>query len=235
MLKFFNKINICLTEPRKIVFFMPEKIWKSLLQLLIFAIIAISPVIIQSSVKDRVSDSSKTYIEEVFMAQKIDNGLKITGGVLSGDDGLAFAINEFLIFINPNQEELENNDYAYLPIMELTTDKVNVYCLDILLYSLTYEEIGVTNLSFEKICNVDYIEFEKFMTIVNESYDAGRVYLNEGYLIPYFYNFENSESMLCYVEIYDHSSGDWGLVSVDSIVCNATSVPEGSFAAINKR
>ena len=82
----------------------------------------------------------------------------------------------------------------------------------------------------EVIARFHNTEFAK-----HEIHDAGRVYLNEGYLIPYFYNFENSESMLCYVEIYDHSSGDWGLVSVDSIVCNATSVPEGSFAAINKR
>lgn len=176
MSRFFNKIYICLAEPRKIGFFMPEKIWKSLIQLLLLAIIAISPVIVENAFKDRVSDSSKSYIEEVFVANRISNGLILKDGTLTGDEGLAFPVNEALIFINPNGEQLEKNEYEYLPVIELATDKVNVYYLDILLYSLSYETIGVMNLSFEKMCNVDYIEIEKFMMIINESFDEGRAY-----------------------------------------------------------
>lgn len=176
MSRFFNKLHICLVEPRKIGFFMPEKLWKSLIQLLLFSIIAISPVIIENVVNERVSESSKNYIQDVFMSKRIDNGLNLENGILTGDEGLAFVIEEAVIFINPNKEVLENDEYAYLPVIELASDKVNVYYLDILLYSLEYEDIGVINLSFKKMCNVDYIEFERFMSIINESFNEGKGY-----------------------------------------------------------
>ena len=55
----------------------------------------------------------------------------------------------------------------------------------------------------------------------------------EAYLVEYYYQFANTTSLHCYIEIFDYSSGDWGLVTVDSVVCNAQNV-EGKTLAINQ-
>lgn len=58
---------------------------------------------------------------------------------------------------------------------------------------------------------------------------------NEGRLMQYVYEFSNESEVLCYIEIYDASTSDWGLICVDSIVCNLASkdLVDG-FEAINQ-
>ena len=49
---------------------------------------------------------------------------------------------------------------------------------------------------------------------------------NEGQLIQYKYKFDEvTEDTLCYVEIFDEATGDWGLVAVDSIITDHESEP----------
>ena len=49
---------------------------------------------------------------------------------------------------------------------------------------------------------------------------------NEGQLIQYKYKFDEiTEDTLCYIEIFDESVGDWGLVAVDSIVTDHDGEP----------
>ena len=58
---------------------------------------------------------------------------------------------------------------------------------------------------------------------------------NEGRLMQYVYQFANETEVECYIEIYDYSTSDWGLVAVDSIMCNIPSKDlENSFEAINQ-
>ena len=57
---------------------------------------------------------------------------------------------------------------------------------------------------------------------------------NEGRLMQYAYQFANDSEVECYIEIYDNSTGDWGLVAVDSIVCNLLEKPQNSFEAVNQ-
>ena len=53
--------------------------------------------------------------------------------------------------------------------------------------------------------------------------------------MQYVYQFTNETEILCYVEIYDYSTGDWGLVAVDSINCNLDSKDvANSFEAVNQ-
>lgn len=58
---------------------------------------------------------------------------------------------------------------------------------------------------------------------------------NEGRLMQYVYQFANETEIECYIEIYDNATSDWGLVAVDSIICNLDSKEiENSFEAINQ-
>ena len=58
---------------------------------------------------------------------------------------------------------------------------------------------------------------------------------NEGRLMQYVYEFNNSEEITCYVEIFDELENDWGLISIDNIVLNAESKElENSFVAVNQ-
>ena len=57
---------------------------------------------------------------------------------------------------------------------------------------------------------------------------------NEGRLMQYVYQFNNESSVLCYVEIFDFASSDWGLVAVDNIVCNTEWISgDWIFVAVN--
>ncbi len=57
--------------------------------------------------------------------------------------------------------------------------------------------------------------------------------LGEGQLVQYHYQFDNSEDLTVYIEIFDHRSEGWGLVGVDSLFVNIDSFVEGSKAANN--
>ena len=59
--------------------------------------------------------------------------------------------------------------------------------------------------------------------------------VSEGRLTQYHYQFTNSEAIECYIEIFDHLSGGWGLVGVDSLVVNAGGTAPDSIEAINQR
>ena len=58
---------------------------------------------------------------------------------------------------------------------------------------------------------------------------------SEGRMTQYHYQFNNAEAIQCYVEIFDHREGGWGLVGVDSLYVNTDSVREGSVEAINQK
>ena len=48
----------------------------------------------------------------------------------------------------------------------------------------------------------------------------------EGFMFQYEYQFDNNEKVECYIEIFDNAPGDWGLVAVDSILCNTTTIKD---------
>ena len=73
--KFFLKMYICLFEPRKIVFFIGEKLYKSFIQLFLLALIAISPFTISLIVKDGISDSSYNVLEEMLIEDVLESDL----------------------------------------------------------------------------------------------------------------------------------------------------------------
>lgn len=178
MSRFWTKLHICLAEPRKLGFFMGEKKWKSLLQLLLVLIVALVPYLIRISVNDEISSSSKTYIETILMTEQIDSQIAIVDGKLVGDESISIAIEEGVIFINPLDQKLENDDYKYLPVFELREEGVRISLSNKVIKELTYFELGYLNIDFNKIFKSNYIEFNILVSLVNDVYNQSKAYMN---------------------------------------------------------
>jgi hypothetical protein len=166
MSKFLTKLQICLTEPRKIGFFMGEKKWKTLLQLFILTFLALTPFLIRLSVKDGISNESKEYLEEVLMSSKFKGDVALIDGLLVGNQAIAIEVTEGIIFINPKGETLENN--SNYPVFELANLGVNVYVQGSLIYSATYAELGYLDINFRQIFKSNYLEFNVLVSLINK-------------------------------------------------------------------
>lgn len=178
MSKFVTKMYICLTEPRKIGFFMGEKKWKSLLQLFLFLIIALTPFFIKETFNDKISDSSKTYLQKILMNKDIEANIKIENGTLIGDSAIAIQIDEGIVFINPNNEKLDSSDYKYLPVYEMNATGIKVTLIGNVLKEISYKQINFLSLDFNKIFRLDYVEFNYFIGLINNVYSQSKSYIN---------------------------------------------------------
>ena len=128
---FIKKIYICLFEPRKLGLFFGERLINSILQILLFTLIAISPYIISLSTNTEISNSSRDILEEKFIEEAISTSYKITNGKFSGEVRSAFLLNEAIIFINPLNENLDlSYEYASYHVIELNQDGVVVSFLN---------------------------------------------------------------------------------------------------------
>lgn len=182
MKNFLKKIYICLFSPKRICFFFGEKIYKSIIQLVLLSLIAITPFILTLSFNDRVSNSSYRHLENSLMENYNDINIKLQSGNLTGETGYAFLIDEAIVFINPNNEKLELNSVEYAPyhIIELKQDRVEVIFMNKVISSFTYSSYGIVDIDFTKINDdADYYEFDKFMAILNHALDSYQV----GYII----------------------------------------------------
>jgi hypothetical protein len=185
MKSFFRKIRICLFEPRKMGFYIGEKLHRSFLQLLLFSLIVITPLIVVVSIQDSISEKSYDLIADNLMRHD-DSTLSLSNGELTGGKSVAFHIEEGLIFINPLDQELKaSNNEDYYPILELRSDRVIVSFLNIDLMNLTYSQLEAKDIDFTKIENKDYVELDKFIVLVNDVFNymrpvwiAGNVLLN---------------------------------------------------------
>lgn len=176
MSKFFIKLQICLTEPRKIGFFMGEKKWKTLFQLLILMLVALSPLFIKLSLKDGFSEESIDYIQESLMFNDIDADIVLRNGKLEGDNSILIGVNEAVVFINPNNQLLSDKQYSNYTVFELGNDNVNVYIEEKVVYSATYEELEYLDIDFNKIMKSNYLEFNRFISLLNRMYQETNSY-----------------------------------------------------------
>lgn len=164
----FRKIKICLFEPKKMGFYIGEKLYKSLFQLLLFSLIVITPIIVEVSIQDSISKNSYSIISEKLMMHE-DDSLKLVEGKLTGSEGFDFIIEEAWVFINPLDQELvySNTDYAYFPILEFKSDRVIVTVLNIEVLNVEYSLLNAKDVDFSKIANNDYVELDIFVDLVN--------------------------------------------------------------------
>lgn len=183
MRSFFKKLYICLFSPKRICFYFGEKVYKSILQLLLLSLIAITPVILTLSFTERMGNDSYRVLEECLMEKYSEFDVAINDGVLEGEKSYAFITNEAIVYINPTGEELEYSslDQMLYFVIELKKDNVEVSFMNSLVSSKTYEELNVTDLDFNKINEANYTEFDKFISILNQSfksYKSGYVLVN---------------------------------------------------------
>lgn len=176
MRSFINKMYICLFEPRKMGLFFGEKMYKSFLHVLLIAFIAVLPFTISLIAQDEISNLSYDAIEEWIMEDSLNIDLSINNGVLSGEKSYALLTNEAIIYINPTGEKLNVEiDYVTYHVIEFNKDSVQVSFLDNVISSKTYLEAGISDLDFSKMEDADYVEFDKFISLINVAFNNVRV------------------------------------------------------------
>lgn len=171
MSNFFKKMYICLFEPRKIGFFLGEKLHKSFIHILLLALIVVSPLVVELSLKEEISNNSHNIIENYLIRDARGNDLLLKDNILIGkenSEGFAFLIDEAILCFNPKNEKREIGiEYATYHIIEFNKEKLDVIYLNNVVYSKTYEELGVTEIDFSKISDADYLELDKLIELIN--------------------------------------------------------------------
>ena len=185
MSNFFKKMYICLFEPKKIGFFLGEKLYKSIIHILLLALIVVTPLVIELSVKNDISNNSYHTIETYFIENHYGSDLILKNNMLVGDtnkEGFAFLIEEAILCFNPHNEMREISvEYASYHIVEFNKDKMEVIFLNNTVFSKTYEELGVKEIDFSKINDADYLELDKLISLINiafRNFKAGWVIIN---------------------------------------------------------
>ena len=172
MKHFIQKMYICLFEPRKMGLFFGERLYKAFLHIFLCVLVAILPYSISLIVKDEVSNLSYDIIEEWIMENNVDVTLQLENGILSGNENYAYFINEGILFINPTDSVLNLTlDESTYHVIEFGSEEINVYFFESVVFSKTYVELGVTELDFKKMENADYIEFDKFIYLINIAFE----------------------------------------------------------------
>jgi hypothetical protein len=148
--------------------FFGEKIFKSIIHIFLFSLIVMLPFTLSLIVNNDISNKSYRSLEQYLMEESINTDLQITNGNLIGTKGVAFLIEEAIIFINPLDEPLEvDSEYELYHVIELNPTGLNVSLFDETIYSKSYVDLGVGEIDFRKIEEADYIELDKMVSLVN--------------------------------------------------------------------
>ena len=128
---------------------------------------------------------------------------------------------------------LEGQDFNTDPSLEYRTGVLRSYVFTLKENSIVSFKLGAAKNDTTGIRFVNATTGEVIGSFYNTEFMKHDG--NEGRLMQYVYQFDNSSEIECYIEIYDYSTGDWGLVSVDSIMCNLPSKEiSNSFEAVNQ-
>ena len=172
MKKFFQKMYICLFEPRKMGLFFGEKLSKSFIHILLLSLIVVLPLTITLSTSKEISNSSYKEIQKYLIEKSFNTDLQISEGTLSGTKGVAFLIEEAIIFINPTNEPLEmDSEYDIFPIIEFKNSGLEVSFFNKICFQKSYIELGCNEIDFTKIEEANYLELDKFVSLVNVGFN----------------------------------------------------------------
>ena len=148
--------------------FFGEKTFKSIIHILLFSLIVILPFTLSLLVNNEISNKSYRSIEQYLMEESVNTDLQITNGNLNGTKGVAFLIEEAILFINPLDEQLEvDSEYELYHVIELNHTGLNVSLFDKSIYSKSYLDLGIGEIDFKKIEEADYIELDKLTSLIN--------------------------------------------------------------------
>lgn len=173
MKNIMKKIYICLFEPRKMGFFFPEKIHKSIIQLFVMILIAILPFTVRYVCYDDLSASSTEIMEDYFMEEQLSSDLLIKDGKLTGTDSHLIVLNEVIVNINPTDKPtvIDSKEYTKLHIVDFKSDRIEVSYFGEVVGSKLYSEYEELEIDFNKIVNVEYLELNKFTHLVEDAFD----------------------------------------------------------------
>lgn len=171
MKKIGKKLYICLFDPRKIGFFLGEKIWKVVFQLILCTLIAVAPLALSLSLHKEISSVSRNEIKNTLVVIMHDSDLKLENGILTGTRGRYFYLEEFSLIINPDNSNMIEYGNLDSYILEFGKTGINVYLMGRMIHTQKYAELGAENIDFIKIANdVDYVELDKFIKLVDTAF-----------------------------------------------------------------
>lgn len=165
----FKKIITCLSKPSQIGMFLFEKVYKSILLVLLLIVVAMLPFLIRLTTTDSLSNSSYTLISEQLMGSNLDFDLAISNGNLSGEKAIEIVGYEAIIFLNPNNENYTIKEAINwsVPVIEYNQTGVVVKVGGKVLKTISYQAAGILDLDFHKIMNQNYLEMDKFFASLN--------------------------------------------------------------------
>ena len=176
MSSFFKKMYICLFEPRKIGFFLGEKLYKSFIHILLLALVVITPIVVELSLSNQISNTSYKTIEKYLVEENYCSDLLLKNNTLTGSEDFAFLIDEAIIFFNPSGDILEVGiEYSLFHVIEFKKDKLEVKFSNDVIYSKTYAELGVDEIDYSKINETDYIELDKVLSLINKGFNSYKI------------------------------------------------------------
>lgn len=169
----FKKIMTCMSMPSRIGLYLNEKMYRSFFRLILCAIIATLPFTISLLNRTEISQTSKDIIVKEIVQIDEEFRLDIVNYKLIGEKELVYQGYDAVVCFNPNNKNTSNLvNAAEYPVLELNKDRVNLYVGSMCIYSQTYHDLEVKDLSFSKMMQTDYIEYDKFLSLLNTVFSS---------------------------------------------------------------
>ncbi|MFI3329556.1 MAG: hypothetical protein R3Y05_03590 [bacterium] len=200
-----RKIKIVLLQPRFIGLFIKEKVWKSLLMIFIASAISIIPGAITEINNKEISSDFRTELVTNMQNANVSDA-KIEDGVLSYVDQYIISYTYFNVIIG-GELNLDNL-YTYNFIFE--EKDLTLYVSNIAVYSVSYEDLNITNLDFSLVKTTSLTESNKLIYIFNQLYIANKnvvsFYNITAYYIEVLFTiFTGALIMTCFTMIFNSS------------------------------
>lgn len=168
-----KKLIICLGHPTRIGLYLNEKMWKSILELLLVAFIITIPYTVSLSLQKELSNQSVTNTVTFFNNYSEECDLEIKDGVLTGKNEILMAGYEAYVFFNPNNKTLDAT-YRSMPLLEFSKNKLILTFMGIKVYEKAYTDLAYNELSIKKMTMNDYNEISKLNEIFNDVFVSVR-------------------------------------------------------------
>lgn len=169
----FKKIMTCMSRPSRIGLYLNEKMFISFFRLILCAIIATLPFTIVLLSRTEINQTSKDIIVKEIIQIDEEFQLDIVDYKLTGEKELVYQGYDAVVCFNPNNKNTSNLvNVSEYPILEFNKDRVNLYVGSMCIYSKTYRDLEIKDLSFSKMMQTDYLEYDKFVSLLNTVFNS---------------------------------------------------------------
>ena len=171
----FSKMFTCLFKPREIARYFNEKMYKSILLILVLTLISIIPYTISISVDSHLSGDAYSVVLNNIQENISQTDLEIKDHKLSGSKGIMIEGYSSIIVFNVLEgtkisDEIYKMSFSYntVPLVIFDTQKVEVYFWGIKVYESDYETLEFNDFSMAKVLKNNYLEMDKLFNALDQ-------------------------------------------------------------------